>query len=128
MQNNHYYGHNSTHYHCWNNQEQFDRIETNLLLIIKNQTNMGQELDALTAAVASNTTVEQSAIVLINGLKQKLDNAIASGNPAALVALSAELGTSDAALAAAITANTPAVPVAATAPAAPVADPAAPAV
>jgi hypothetical protein len=68
---------------------------------------MTAELDALKAAVTNNTTVIGSAITLINGLKKKLDDAIASGDPAALTALSAELGAQDQALADAVAANTP---------------------
>lgn len=74
---------------------------------------MAGELDALTAAVANNGTVIDSAMVLIQGLKTKLDEAIAAnaaGNPAALQALSDALGAQDAKLAAAIPANTPAAP------------------
>lgn len=65
-------------------------------------------LDSLKTNVANNTTVIQSAIVLIQGLKQKLDDAIASGDPAQVQALSDELGAQDAALAQAVAANTPA--------------------
>ena len=78
--------------------------------IINNQKlkHMGQELDDLTAAVAKDTDVDTSAITLLNGLKQKLDDAIASNNPAALKALSDQLGSNAQALADAVTANTPA--------------------
>jgi hypothetical protein len=74
---------------------------------------MQANLDALTAAVAKDATVEQSAITLLNGLKQALDAAIASqpqDDGAALDALSAQLGSNSDALAAAVTANTPAAP------------------
>jgi hypothetical protein len=71
-------------------------------------SHMANELDALKAAVEQNQTVTASAITLLQGLKQKLDEAIASGDPAKLHDLSAELGQSTDALAAAITANTPA--------------------
>jgi hypothetical protein len=71
---------------------------------------MAGELDALTAAVNQATTVEQSAIVLLQGLKAALDDAIASGNPAALTALSQQLGAQTQALSDAIIANTPATP------------------
>jgi hypothetical protein len=73
---------------------------------------MAGELDALKKSVADNTTVIGSAITLIQGLKQKLDDAIASGDPAALTALSAELGAQDQALADTVAANTPADPTA----------------
>lgn len=69
---------------------------------------MANELEVLTAEVAENKTVIGSAVVLLQGLKEKLDAAI--GNPAALAALSAELSTTTDALAAAVAANTPAEP------------------
>jgi hypothetical protein len=65
-------------------------------------------LDTLKSQVAANTTVIGSAVTLIQGLKAKLDEAIASGDPAALQALSDELATQDAALAQAVADNTPA--------------------
>lgn len=77
----------------------------------------GETMTALTdlqAQVASNTTVVNSAATLISGLKTALDAAIAAqqdgDDGAALQALSSELAASDAALAAAVTANTPAAP------------------
>lgn len=69
-------------------------------------------LDTLTTEVSEATTVMASAAALINGLKTKLDEAIAKlnegDNGAALEALSTQLDTSANSLAAAITANTPA--------------------
>jgi uncharacterized alpha-E superfamily protein len=79
-----------------------------LLSIHQKLNKMANELDDLKAAVAKDTEVDQSAITLLNGLKAKLDAAIASGDPAQLTALSAQLGTNTDALAAAIAANTPA--------------------
>lgn len=67
-------------------------------------------LTDLQAKVAANTAVTQSAVTLIQGLKAKLDDAIASGDPAQLQALSDQLGTDDQALADAVAANTPAAP------------------
>lgn len=68
-------------------------------------------LDTLKAQVARAITVEESAIVLIQGLKQKLDDAIAAGvDQAALQALSDSIGLEADKLAASITANTPADP------------------
>ena len=63
-------------------------------------------LDALTAQVAKNTEVDESAIVLLQGLKAKLDEAITSGDPAAIQALSDQLGASTQKLADAVAANT----------------------
>jgi len=67
-------------------------------------------LTDLEANVRANTDVIDSAIVLLQGLKTKLDEAIASGDPAKLQALADELGSADAKLAAAVVANTPAEP------------------
>jgi hypothetical protein len=65
------------------------------------------ELDDLKATVARTETVEDSAVTLLQGLKTALDAAIAAGDPAALKALSTELGVKTDALAAAVTAGTP---------------------
>ncbi len=58
------------------------------------------DLTALTAQVAQNTTVEGSAITLINGLAAQI--AAAGTDPVALAALQTQLKTSSDALAAAI--------------------------
>lgn len=65
-------------------------------------------LDNLRAQVERNTSVTDGAITLLQGLKKQLDDAIASGDPAALQALSDNLGAETDKLAAAVTANTPA--------------------
>lgn len=65
-------------------------------------------LDNLKANVANDTTVDQSAITLLTGLKSALDAAIASNDPTQIQALSDQLGANQTALAAAIAANTPA--------------------
>ena len=65
-------------------------------------------IDDLTTEVARNTSVEQSALVLIQGLAAQL--AAAGTDPAKLAALTAQLSTSADALAAAVAANTPAAP------------------
>lgn len=83
----------------------FHRVEVTLNRM---EMRIMAELDDLKAAVAKNTDVEESAIVLLNGLKVKLDAAIAAGDPAALKALSDELGSETGRLADAVTANTPA--------------------
>jgi hypothetical protein len=67
---------------------------------------MSMELDTLISRVAEIETVGDSAIALLNDLKLKLDEALASGNTAELQALSDRLGAQTAELAAAITANT----------------------
>ena len=72
-----------------------------------NQGKIMSALSDLQTAVAAEDTAIASAITLLNGLKAALDAAIASGDPAALQALSADIGNQTTALAAAITANTP---------------------
>lgn len=69
---------------------------------------MSQQLDDLTTEVTNATTVEQSAVTLIQGLAAQL--AAAGTDPVKLQALHDQLVASDATLAAAIAANTPAAP------------------
>lgn len=64
-----------------------------------------QELDNLRAAVAAQTSVIDSTVTLLGGLKAALD--AAGTDPAALAALSAEITAHTEALAAAVLANTP---------------------
>lgn len=88
-----------------------ERIERMLLNLTDDTEKEMTGLTDLQAQVAANTTVEQSAVTLIQGLKTQLDAAIAAsqnGDDSQLEALSTQLATDDAALAAAITANTPA--------------------
>lgn len=82
-----------------------DKVLEFLHLINTKIENMGQELDDLTAAVEKDTTVDQSAITLLQGLKAKLD--AAGTDPTALKALSTQLGNNAQQLADAISANTP---------------------
>jgi len=72
--------------------------------LLKGQQKMSKQLDDLTTEVTNATTVEQSAITLIQGLAAQL--AAAGTDPAKLQALHDELVASDAALAAAVSANT----------------------
>lgn len=68
-------------------------------------------LDDIVAKVKSESDVIDSAIVLINGFKDKLDAAVASGaDPEVLQKLSDDIGSSTAKLAAAVAANTVAAP------------------
>lgn len=62
-------------------------------------------LENLTAQVAANNTVIDSALTLIRGLKERLD--AAGTDEAKLKALSDSLATKDEELASAITQNTP---------------------
>lgn len=81
----------------------------NLELFLKKEIQtLSAALDALTAQVAQNTSVESSAVTLIQGIAAQL--AAAGTDPAALAALQAQLNSSATALAAAVAANTPAAP------------------
>lgn len=84
------------------------KVDTILQRLTKMEKKLMAELDDLKAAVAKETEVDESAIVLLQGLKAKLDAAIAAGDPAALKALSDSLGTESQKLADAVAANTPA--------------------
>lgn len=88
--------------------KRLDRVERKLDIILTEDKRMSVELDALTAQVAANTAVEQSAVTLIQGLAAQI--AANTGDPAKLTALASQLKTSADSLAAAITANTPAAP------------------
>ena len=68
-----------------------------------------QALSDLQAQVAAQTTVEQSAVTLIQSLAAQI-TAANGVSPAAVEAVVAQFQTSAAALAAAVTANTPAAP------------------
>lgn len=62
-------------------------------------------LDDLTAQVARDTEVTQSAVTLLKGLKAKLD--VAGADPVKLKALSDQIGQNTDTMAAAVTENTP---------------------
>jgi hypothetical protein len=72
--------------------------------------NLMATIDNLRTEVQENTNATQAAITLLNGLKQRLDEAIASGDMTQVQALSDELSGNTDALAAAVAANTPADP------------------
>jgi hypothetical protein len=66
------------------------------------------DLSALTAAVEESTTVEQSAIALLNTLAADLE--AVKTDPAAIQTIADNIRNNSASLAAAVTANTPASP------------------
>lgn len=80
------------------------------LLINQNQKldKMATDLTAITAGVAANTDVIESAITLLGNIKAQLD--AAGTDPVALKALSDTLASEDQKLADAIVANTPQAP------------------
>lgn len=71
------------------------------------------KLEDLEAAVAAETTVVNSAVTLLNGVTQRIVDAVAAaraGDDNALTALATEVASETAALAAAVAANTPGQP------------------
>lgn len=81
-------------------------IRRDLKSLIQKGNIMSVQLDALTAEVARNTAVDESAIVLLNGLATQI--IALKTDPVALQALADSLQGSSNALAAAVIANTPA--------------------
>lgn len=78
-------------------------------LILKKGDKIMAILDDLVAKVAKLKTVDDSVVALLDGLKAKLDAAIAAGNdPAQLQALSDALGAETDRLSTAVTTDTPA--------------------
>ena len=77
---------------------------------------MDQDVTALVAAVTQETTVNQSAITLINGIAAQIAAAIAAagslsaGDRAALQSTVASITSNASSLSAAVVANTPATP------------------
>ena len=91
-------------------------VERKLATLTERITIMSIDLTALGAAVAANTAVDTSASLLLTGLTakiQELINAAGTADPelvAKLQALADTLTADNAALSAAVTANTPAQP------------------
>lgn len=99
------------------------RIENGIQMILDNQrkqfkkledmdTTLSQQVQDLGAAVAENTSVESSAVTLLQNLSGLISGAASSGDLAQVEALAQQISASSTALAASIAANTPAAPVA----------------
>lgn len=87
----------------WTLPDTLARIERLLQTLNERTLNMANDLTALKAQVARTTEIEQSAIVLIQGLAEQI--AASKDNPAAIQALADELSSKADALAAAVSAN-----------------------
>lgn len=85
---------------------QLDRVEAALSTLINQGKIMSKELDDLQAQVEANTSVDQSAIALLNGLSAQIT--ALKNDPVKLQAFADSLRNSSADLSAAVTANTPA--------------------
>lgn len=87
------------------------RLERMVRIILRMEDFMAGSLDRLRAAVQAETTVVQSALVLIGDISAKLKDALAAGDQGALDQLAADLESTRGQLAAAVAANTPSGPV-----------------
>lgn len=67
-------------------------------------------MEDLKAAVARNTSAENSVIELLKGISQQLKDAQAANDPAAVQAVIDQIDANTAAAAAAVVANTPTPP------------------
>lgn len=83
----------------------FDRLETKLDLVLKNQEAIMSAIDDLTTAVAAEDTVIDSAVVLLQGIPGLIS--AAGTDPAKLAALQTDIQNKTAQLAAAVLVGTP---------------------
>ena len=108
--------------------KKLNRIEQLLLSIQRAEGYELMWLDDLKSEVANNTTVSQGAVVAINSLADKLQEVVNAGtDPAEVQAIIDTIRINDAAVAAAITARTPAEAEPAPTPVEPTVEPEAPA-
>lgn len=96
------------HHHNHNDQAIEQKLDRILKLLTKNQEIIMADLSQLTADVTADTNAVTAAVALINGLAAQIT--AAGTDPVKLKALTDQLEANNAALAAAITANTPADP------------------
>ncbi len=102
----------------FNQRTQRRALSTAKEQLMATQADLQAALDKVTADVTAETTVNQSAITLLGGIKTQLDTVTAelaaAGVPQSavdsLTALSTSIESNTASLSAAITANTPAAP------------------
>lgn len=87
-----------------------NHIDESLKILTRMELMEMADLNTLKDDVANQSTVVDSAVTLLKGLKDALDAAIASGDPAAIQAVSDALHANTDSLAAAVEANTPAEP------------------
>jgi hypothetical protein len=81
-----------------------------LKIIQTKETTIMATLTDVQDAVTAETTVEQSVILLLQGLSTQLAAALAANDPAAIQAIVDSINANSAALSAAVTANTPVAP------------------
>lgn len=85
--------------------DRLSRIESSLTKLNRRTKTMASKFDALIAEVADLNTVTAGAIVLLDDLKARFDEA--AGDPAAIAQIVADIDASKDALAEALVRNTP---------------------
>ncbi len=85
-----------------------DRLLAQAAAQTEREDAMAKTLDDVLADVQAETTVTQSAITLLQGLKAQLDAAIAAGDLTKVQQIADGIEANTAALSAAVSANTPA--------------------
>ena len=91
-------------YHRLN--DKLDLVLRLLIHVLNKENLLMATLQDVTAAVAAESTVDDSIIVLLNGIVQQLKDAMASNDPAALDVVVANIQLNTAKIQAAVTANT----------------------
>lgn len=93
-------------FYSFGEREILRRLDAIERLIIRETKRMANDLSAIQAAVTNETTVEASAITLLQNLSAQLTSL--KNDPAAIQALADSINANATSLAAAVTANTPA--------------------
>jgi len=86
--------------------DKLDLVLRLLVHIINKENYLMATIQDVSAAVAAESTVDDSIIVLLNGIVQQLKDAQASNDPAALDVVVANIQANTAKIQAAVTANT----------------------
>lgn len=91
--------------------DRLDLITRLLIHVINKENYIMATIQDVSAAVAAESSVDDSIITLLNGIVQQLKDAQASNDPAALDIVVADIQANTKKLQDAITANTPITPV-----------------
>jgi len=91
-------------YHRLN--DKLDLVLRLLIHVLNKENLLMATIQDVSAAVAAESTVDDSIIVLLNGIVQQLKDAQASNDPAALDVVVANIQANTAKIQAAVTANT----------------------
>lgn len=90
--------------------DKLDLVLRLLIHVLNKENLLMATIQDVSAAVAAESTVDDSIIVLLNGIVQQLKDAQASNDPAALDVVVANIQANTAKIQAAVTANTAPTP------------------